>query len=191
MQAGVEPDSKVMPRLFVAIDLSDEIKSSLVQLCSGVTGAKWVRREHMHLTLRFIGDVDTQLFETIREALSSIRSTPFDLSLQGVGQFPTRGAARVLWIGLDAPPLLSQLQRQIEAALVEIGIKPEARAFSPHITLARLKTPPHPESIRQFLKHHADYHSSSIPIHEFALYSSVLAPDGSTYHREAVYPLQG
>lgn len=145
----------------------------------------------MHLTLRFIGEVDEQQSETIYKSLSSIHASSFDIALQGVGQFPPRGAARVLWVGLDAPPVLIQLQRQIESVVVASGIEPEARAFSAHITLARLKTPPHPETIRQFLKRHIDFHTDPITIHEFVLYSSVLASDGSTYHREAGFPLQG
>lgn len=180
-----------MPRLFVAIDLPGEVKTDLVRLCSGVPGAKWVRPEQMHLTLRFIGEVDEQQLDTIRKALTGIRSSPFGMALRSVGQFPPKGTARVLWVGLDTPPALNQLQRQIETAVVASGIAPESRAFSAHITLARLKTPAHPESIRQFLTRQVDFHSGSIPVHEFVLYSSILARDGSTYHQEAAYPFRG
>jgi 2'-5' RNA ligase len=179
-----------MPRLFVALELPDEIKTQLVRLCSGVSGAKWVKREQMHLTLRFIGEVDSKLFELIKDALSTAKVAPFDVWLQCVGQFPPKGAARVLWTGVKAPPSLTQLQRQIEAAIVQSGLEAENRAFSPHITLARLKTTPHPDTIRQFLQQHGEFRTAPVRMNEFILYSSLLAPQGPTYRREASYALE-
>jgi 2'-5' RNA ligase len=179
-----------MIRLFVAIDLPPSIKEQLVKRCTGVPGAKWVRPEQMHLTLRFIGEVDEAAFATIRQALADVTAVPFSMSLNGVGQFPPKGSARVLWVGLNAPPTLFDLQRRIETALNQLGYPPESRPFAAHITLARLKSPPPPESIRQFLSRNADLRSDPIPVTQYVLYSSQLAPSGPTYTVEAAYLLK-
>lgn len=179
-----------MPRLFVAIDLPDPVKDQLGELCSGLSGAKWVKRDQMHLTLRFIGEVDNAQAEAIKTALSTLQSAPFTMTLEGVGQFPPKGKPRVLWVGLKAPAVLPGLQRQIEETLVALNLPPEDYPFSPHITLARFKMPPISKAMRQYFAHHADFHTEPIPVTSFVLYSSLLAPQGPTYRREAVYPLQ-
>ena len=141
-----------MHRLFIAIDLPDDLKNALGKLTSGIDGAKWVKREQMHLTLRFIGDVDDSGLEFIQSALQKIQSPSFDTHLEGVGQFPPKGSPRVLWVGLKSPPALNTLQRQINASITSLGLPPEDHPFSPHITLARFKSPPHPESMRQYVR---------------------------------------
>jgi 2'-5' RNA ligase len=143
----------------------------------------------MHLTLRFIGEVDERRYTALREALAAVSSPTFTLSLNGVGQFPPGGAPRVIWAGVQSPPTLTALQRQIEAAVVAQGHRAEDRPFSAHITLARLKTPPHRDSVTQYFKRHTEFRVEAFPINEFILYSSVLAPGGPTYTREAAYPL--
>ena len=178
-----------MPRLFVAVDVPDAIKDQLVTLCTGVAGAKWVQREQLHLTLRFIGEVDSAKFQQIKTALSDVRSAPFSMALRGVGQFPPKRAARVLWVGVDAPPALNQLHAQVETTLNRLDFAPEERPFSAHLTLARLKNPPPPSVVQDYLSRHAAFQSESFPITEFVLYSSVLAPQGATYRCEAVYQL--
>ncbi|MCB9454247.1 MAG: RNA 2',3'-cyclic phosphodiesterase, partial [Anaerolineaceae bacterium] len=168
-------------RLFVAIDLPDAVKDQLDGLCAGVSGAKWVKREQMHLTLRFIGEVDAHQFKTIQSALGDIRCTPFEIALKGVGQFPPKGRPRVLWAGITAPRTLQQLVGSVEAALRETGIPPEERPFSPHITLARLKTPPPQEAVSQYFRRHGGFQTAGIPVTQFVLMSSVLARTGATY----------
>ncbi|NWG17889.1 MAG: RNA 2',3'-cyclic phosphodiesterase [Chloroflexi bacterium] len=179
-----------MLRLFIAIDLPDTIKDRLGDLCRGVPGAKWVSREQMHLTLRFIGETEDARFEAMRSALGQLNAAPFSLSLKGVGQFPPRGAPRVLWVGVIAPPALAALQTRIESALVGLGVEPEDRPFSPHITLARLKTPPPALLVGKFLNDGAAFQTESIPVGAFVLYSSQLRPAGPVYRQEAVYNLK-
>jgi 2'-5' RNA ligase len=179
-----------MPRLFVAIDLPDDIKDRLAELCKGISGAKWVTHDQMHLTLRFIGEMDEKRFQAIRALMGDIRGEPFDVALKGVGQFPPRGAARVLWVGLEPPPALNTLQHKIEIALTGLGLEPEDRPFSPHITLARMKAPPLPESVRQFMIKNATFETHPIRVNEFVLYSSFLRPEGPFYRHEGVYPLR-
>jgi RNA 2',3'-cyclic 3'-phosphodiesterase len=176
-------------RLFIAVDLPAPVKDQLSALCVGVPGAKWVGRSQLHLTLRFIGEVDTSRRDAIKTALAAIKSAPFTMTLQGTGRFPPRGAARVLWVGVRVPPPLTHLYDQVERTLVSLGLPPEDRGFSPHITVARLKTPPHPETIERYLGKHKSFQTDPIAVDSFILYSSVLAPQGPTYTPEGVYKL--
>ena len=177
-------------RLFVAIDLPENIKDQLDDLCAGVSGARWVSREQMHLTLRFIGEVETRQFEAIQTVLAGIRCASFEMALKGVGQFPPKGKPRVLWAGITAPRPLHQLAGKVEAALRQAGIPPEDRPFSPHITLARLKTPPPPEAVSQYFRRYAAFQTGSLTVERFRLMSSVLARTGATYKVEGEYQLE-
>ncbi len=179
-----------MHRLFVAIDLPDAVKDQLAQLCSGVSGARWVGRDQMHLTLRFIGERDDEQYEAIKSILDDILASHLDIRLNGLGQFPPKGNPRVLWVGVKAPPGLNELQQKVESTLQAIGVPVEERPFSPHITLARFKTPPSPESLRQYFARNGDFATELISISEFILYSSRLSPQGASYTHEAVYRLK-
>lgn len=179
-----------MIRLFVAVDLPDNVKDQLMEMSKGITGARWLPRNELHLTVRFIGEVEDATYRAIRTALGSVRAEPFHMTLRGVGQFPAKGPARVIWVGVDLPPELTALYNAVEAALSGLGLPPEGRPFVPHITLARVKTPPLAEVIRQYMSKHASFHTPPIPVSEFALYSSFLRPDGPFYRHEGVYPLR-
>jgi RNA 2',3'-cyclic 3'-phosphodiesterase len=179
-----------MQRLFVAIDLPDAMKNALGALCTGIPGAKWVKREQMHLTLRFIGDVDDEQSEAIKNELASAQATAFEMNLEGVGQFPTKGKARVLWVGVKAPPALSDLQGKVNNALDKLGIQPEDHPFSPHITLARFKTPPPQDNMRQFFTKNADFKTEPFTVEAFILFASELRPEGLVYRKEGVYSLE-
>ena len=177
-------------RLFVAIDLPDAIKDQLDTLQTHLPTARWVQRQQMHLTLFFLGETDR--LADIQAALAGIETPPFELSLTGVGRFPKRRKQppRVLWVGIDAEPVLVQLHAQVTTALAKIGFASEDRPFSPHITLARLKTrDPLPE-VDAFLGAHSAFRAPAIAITEFILFSSVLTPQGARYEREAVFSLQ-
>ncbi len=178
-----------MTRLFIALDLPDPVKDALGTLSSGIPGAKWVKRDQMHLTLRFIGEADEARFAAIKAALASVQAEPFQIRLKGVGQFPAKGKPRVVWAGVQAPPILTQLQRQIETTLLRQGLAPEEKPFSAHITLARFKLPPPAEPTRAFFARHANFQTDTIPVEAFILYSSILAPQGATYRREGMYRL--
>jgi 2'-5' RNA ligase len=125
--------------------------------------------------------------------LEAVTSEPFAFRLQGVGRFPPnpKRGARVLWVGITAPPVLSQLNTQIEHAVNTLGFPPEERDFHPHITLARLKSFKPEPKVDQFIQTHQRFRSEPIAVSEFHLISSVLSPQGPTYHTEATYPLRG
>lgn len=177
-----------MPRLFVAIDLPESIRQQLAALCCGLPGARWVSPDQMHLTLRFIGEVDGRQLRLIREALADLPGAPFFLRLENIGFFPPRGNPRVVWVGIHKNEQLIHLRNRIESALVRTGLEPEGRKFSPHITLARLRNTPG-SRIGAYLAHNSFFATEEFPVNEFLLYSSVLNSKGAKHYIEDAYPL--
>jgi 2'-5' RNA ligase len=175
-------------RLFTAIDLPEEVKQSLVRLCHGIPGVRWVKPEQLHLTLRFIGSVNQECFAGIREMLSGIGAPPVTLTLNRVGAFPATGPPRVLWAGIERSGELASLRDQVEKVLVAAGCEAETRLFSPHITLARLKDVPR-SLILPYLTQHASFSEGPFEVNEFRLYSSMLSRQGSSHRVEKSYPL--
>jgi len=180
-----------MYRLFVAMDLPEDVKDELHGLCRDFTvpGARWVNIEQLHLTLRFIGDADEELFQTIRNSLSLIKASQFNLHMEGTGRFPPRGAPHVLWVGLSDSSTLLRIHNQVEEAVQLAGIPSEKRPFSPHITLARLRDAS-PGAVNSFLERTKEFRTPLFTVSEFRLYSSTLTPKGAIHTCEAVYPLE-
>ncbi len=176
-----------MIRLFVALDLPDSVRERLTALQGGVPGARWSTAEQMHLTLRFIGEVAENVAHDVDDALATIRAPSFSLELSGVGEFGGKNP-RALWAGVKSSEALLHLQKKVETALQRIGLIPEARKYSPHITLARLKAAPR-EKIVQFLTHGALFAAGPFPVQQFVLFSSHLSQSGSIYHPECIYRL--
>ena len=181
-------DTGATVRLFTAIDLPDEIRGSLLSLCRGVAGVRWVKPEQLHLTLRFIGGVTRERCVAIRESLASLHAPSFPLSLRGVGSFPASGGARVLWTGVEPSVPLVSLRDRIEERVVAAGCEAEGRPFSPHITLARLKGLPR-HLLASYCARHAAFSAGPFAVKEFLLYSSVLTREGSIHTVEERYPL--
>ncbi|MBD3239132.1 MAG: RNA 2',3'-cyclic phosphodiesterase [Chitinivibrionales bacterium] len=179
-----------MPRLFVAIDLPDPVRESLANLSHGVERARWVDMAQLHLTLQFIGEVDSGTANDVEDALTMVVAPAFEMCLKGVGHFPPRKNARVLWVGVEAGPELLTLQRRIADALAEAGVEEEKRRFHPHVTIARFREPAPHFVTGPFLAAHNLYRSDPFTVEEFHLYSSVLARSGAVHHREATYELK-
>ena len=175
-------------RLFMAIELPDDLKDRLVGLKTAITAANWVKREGYHLTLSFLGEVEAARVPAITAALTNVQSPPFMVTLGGVGRFPPRGSARVLWVGIDHQPALMTLQQQVERALVPLGFPPEDRLFSAHITLARLKSDARRE-VEAFLEQHRAFRADPFPVSAFYLIESTLTPQGAHYRPAASFPL--
>ena len=177
-----------MYRLFVAVDLPSEIKKEIGTISFGLPGARWIPADQLHLTLRFIGEVDGNLFKDIKEMLSSVTTEPFAMRLKGVGHFPPRKRPRVIWVGIEANDSLLRLRGKIESVLVRRGLEPEGRKYSPHITVARLKDTPAVKA-GNFIAANGLFASPSFTVQEFLLYSSKLTAKGAIHTIEAVYPL--
>lgn len=176
-----------MIRLFVALDLPDALRQRLALMGGGVPGARWQRPEQMHLTLRFIGEVEPPLFADICAALAGVTGAPFTTRLTGIGQFGDR-KPRAIWAGVERVEPLLRLQHKIEHALQRIGLAPEGRRYTPHVTLARLRNAPR-EAVATFCQAHNLFGSEPFPVTCFHLYSSHLSSEGSRYLIEESFPL--
>lgn len=179
-----------MHRLFVAVDLPDELKREIAGISDRqLSGARWIPGAQLHLTLRFIGDADDMQFQEIKRGLESVREEPFTLNLKGVGHFPPGREPRVLWVGVEESDQLNSMQKSVEQQLVNIGIEADRRRFSPHITIARLRDTPH-SRVASLEERHRQFSAGPFPVEEFYLYSSIISREGAIHRREAVYRLE-
>ena len=178
-----------MIRLFIAIDLPPAIRSLVHDLARDIPGTHPVPLNQLHLTLKFIGDVGNKAILSLTEALATVENPAFSLAFQGVGCFPPRGTPRIVWAGIAPQPELEQLHSLIDQTLEQQGFARETRQFSPHVTLARLKTPAR-EPLRLFLARHGSFGTEPFQIQDFRLYSSRLTSAGAIHNLEAVYELR-
>jgi 2'-5' RNA ligase len=176
--------------LFVGLALPEEIRSRLAGLCNGLPGARWVRPESLHLTLRFIGEVDESRFEDIDIALKRFQAPAFELLFEGVDIFGRDRAPHTLWAGVRRSLALNNLHAKVERAIVAAGLPPDGRKFAPHVSLARLKGKPG-ERLGAFVTAHADFRAGPAAIGHFVLFSSFLSRGGAIYTPEVAYPLVG
>lgn len=177
-----------MIRLFVGIELPSELRLRLSLLCGGVPGAKWVDPGNLHLTLRFVGEVDEGTASDIDEALAQIRAPRFSLALAGIGHFGNGDMPRSLWVGVEKNPALLHLHDKIETALMRLGLEPETRRYTPHVTLARLKRVAVPP-LQEFLRNHALFRAEPFAVERFSLIASYPTKSGSIYEDQADYEL--
>src|SRR5271168_3748840 len=133
-------------RLFIALDFPDAVRRALRELIARLkpesAGARWVRPEGMHVTLKFLGETGEEKLVPLKAALAKIHSAePVDMHFRGLGFFPNERRPRVIWCGVEATPNLADLAGAVESALEPLGIPRETRAFTPHLTLARFNSP--------------------------------------------------
>lgn len=178
-----------MMRLFVAIPLPEALCDRLAQMSGGLDNTRWVDPENMHLTLRFLGELDGREAADVDATLGAISAPTFELELTGVDTFGNGKKVSTLWVGVDAPEPLTRLQNKVEKAVQRAGLEPEGRKFRPHVTLARFKGPPGPK-LETFLQQYALFRSGPVHVDRFVLYSSKLTPKGPIYRAEAEYPLE-
>jgi 2'-5' RNA ligase len=183
-------------RLFVAFDLPDAVRSALGELIAQLKplccAARWARPEGMHVTLKFIGhaiaDGDTKKLNGVRAALAAVRSSePVEMRYRGVGFFPDARRPRVMWCGVEASANLAQLAGDIERALEPLGIPCETRAFVPHLTLARFKSPEGVDALARSAAEWASRDFGSASETKFHLFESLLKPGGAEYRKIESY----
>ena len=167
-----------MHRLFVAIRPPAAIRDQLLDLMHGIDDARWQSDDQLHLTLRFIGEVERPQAEDIAGALASLRFAPFSLRLHGVGRFAHRNGG-ALWAGVAPKDPLAHLASKVDRACVSAGVAPERRAYHPHITLARWSRSEPP--LGPFLQQHAVFSSEPWAVEGFGLYESHLTRGGAHY----------
>lgn len=175
-------------RLFVALAIPPSVAQSIMLIQGGVPGARWQTGEKLHITLRFIGEVDGRESAMLDDALAGIEAPAFDLQLHSVGQFGNK-QPHALWAGLRKSEALEHLQRKVDAAIRRVGQPQDAYKFTPHVTVARLRNPENRKMI-EWLADHALFTSPEFRVDAFNLYSSKLTSDGSVYAVEREYPLE-
>lgn len=176
-----------MHRLFVAIRPPGDIRDLLIDAMDDSPALRWVGDEQLHLTLRFIGEVERPVANDIAAALDRLRSSAFALRVAGVGKFEQRNGG-ALWAGIQPAEPVTGLAAKIERALQQVGLEAEHRAFKPHITLARWNRR-NSEAVEAFLRRNSDLRSPSFQVDEFILFESRLSRHGAHYEPVACFPL--
>lgn len=176
-------------RTFIAIELSDEIKDALAQIQSHLkyagTDVKWVEKDNIHLTLKFLGEIDENKCEKVKTALDEIAKSvkPFEISLKDIGVFPKIEFPRVIWVGLDKGVKEStELAAKTDDALSKIGFDKEARPFAAHLTIGRVRSPKNKATLASKLTTYAlTLTTKLLLIQSVILFQSKLTPTGSIY----------
>ncbi len=179
-------------RTFIAVDFQAEILDKIEQIVTylktqtPVDALKWVTKENLHLTLKFIGEISTDKISHVKalmaEALHS--STVFTLEVKGLGLYPNAKKPRVIWLGIEHDLVLVDIHKRLDHALAQAQIKPDTRAFSPHLTIARVRRNAHPDQVRIIGETISQFKISSLGISQIEhirLYQSELNPQGPTY----------
>lgn len=185
-------------RAFIAIDLPDAIRAVLREKQGAFRAvcpeARWTRPEGIHLTLKFLGEISEARVKQVSDALGALGPVEvFEIAVKGFGFFPDARRPRVFWAGLEAPPVLPELARRVEAALEPLGFPGEHRPFTPHLTLARFNIPRPQPALQELLER--DPGGGPEPavlgrfaVSEFFLFESKLSPHGAAYAKIARFP---
>lgn len=188
---GLQPDSTSI-RAFIAVEIPSDVKDEVCRLIAHFRQqghpVRWVGPNGLHLTLVFLGHNPPEFIEQVKGQLAKVASETrqFDLALKGIGVFPNERSPRVIWLGAEqGTQELCNLAEAVRRALVAIGFAPEKRAFSPHLTLGRVKAPI--KDVRTVLG--KEYASRRFPVRQLALFQSHLKPTGPVYERLAEYKL--
>jgi 2'-5' RNA ligase len=176
-----------MHRLFVAIRPPEPVRDLLIDAMGDSADFRWQHDEQLHLTLRFIGEVERPLANDLADALSRVRARPFDIRINGVGRFDQRNSG-ALWAGVEPKEPLSALGAKVERVCQSVGLEPERRAFHPHITLARWKGR-RTREVHDFLERRRGLVSEPFAVDAFILFESRLSRHGAHYEAVASYDL--
>jgi 2'-5' RNA ligase len=186
-------------RSFLAFELPLEIKNVVArvseELRQSTLNARWVKVDNIHLTLVFMGNIETEDIPAIARGVKEVCQAfgPFDLSIKGIGCFPNSRNPRVLWLGLDGDlEPMSDFRDALQGHLTGFGIKEEKRKFKPHLTLGRFRKSKKMDSKEdQLLSKYEDLSSSVCSLKELILFKSDLKPTGAVYTKVEGWPLTG
>jgi 2'-5' RNA ligase len=180
-------------RLFTGINLPPpvigKLEETMIKL-KPTADIHWSPLENLHITTKFIGERPESELEELKRSISSLpRRDAFSVEISGLGWFPNPHAPRIFWAGVHGGEALGNLARDTEQALAKVGIEPENRAYSPHLTLARIKAPVSLVALRQAVAQLSSVDFGSFPVDRFFLYRSKTGPKGSIYSVLAEFPL--
>ncbi len=185
-------------RTFLALDVSSEVRSKagqLIRRLSDVRGKiSWVRPEQLHLTLKFLGDVDARELPEVCNAVAAVAGdqAPFDFEVKGAGAFPAATRPRTIWLGVTVGvPELRALHLRLDRELGRLGFRSEGRQFQPHLTIGRVRSADGAEELADLLATHADFFAGVCSADELVVYSSDRQPTGPVYEPVSVSPLSG
>jgi RNA 2',3'-cyclic 3'-phosphodiesterase len=176
-----------MIRLFIGIDPPDIIKEQLLLLNGGIAAARWQRHDQLHMTLRFIGEVNRHIADDVAAAMAGIGHPKMDCKLDGTGTFDKMGKIHTLFVRVTPEAPLRALHNKVDQALTRIGLDKDSRSFTPHITLARLNH--RRGDLAGFMMQSGGVASAPFGIGDICLYQSTLAHGGSVYDILERYPL--
>lgn len=177
-----------MPRLFIGLEIPDDLRQTLSLLRGGLPGARWIDPENYHLTLRFIGDIDGGLAHEIVSMLERVNRRPFDVRLDGLSSFGGR-KPRAIVASVAASPSLLELQAELERLMQRVGLEPEGRKYTPHVTLARLRDSSS-RQVADYLATRGLFRSAAFRAERFVLYSSRASVGGGPYVIEDAFALE-
>lgn len=182
-----------MPRLFTALVPPVIVQSELAEVAEPLAGVRWTPAENIHLTLRFIGETDDAKTERYAAALAGVRVEPFILPVGGVGVFPTRGPAKVLWAGVgNGHTRLYQLRKQVDEALLAVDAGLAMPGFHAHFTLGRIGENYDSKELARFLDRHKALEAPPFRVTEFRLMASEPTPGRPPAYRTVrSFPLEG
>jgi 2'-5' RNA ligase len=180
-------------RLFVALDIPAVVRQALGAMVARLEkvgrGARWVRVEGIHLTLKFIGEMSDGQVPAIDAALRDVRTSgPVEARFRGVGFFPNERHPRVCWAGVEGSPNLAELAAQVDARLEKFGVERETRAFKAHLTLARFKSDDGLPRLLEEIRKIGVAEFGAMQAREFYLFRSELLPGGARYTKLAAFP---
>ncbi|MDZ7658404.1 RNA 2',3'-cyclic phosphodiesterase [Fodinibius sp.] len=175
-------------RLFIAIPLPKGVKQQLLDLQQPIEGIRWQSQEQMHLTLKFVGEVDKTTVSELREELDNIVHSDFSMTISGIGYFPEGKQPKVVWAGIKENANLQELHKKVENRCEKMGIAPENRPYKPHVTIGRTKNA-YKRSVTSFINQHKKFGIQNIQVNEFVLFESELHPDGARHHPLQTYLL--
>jgi len=169
-------------RLFIAIPISDSIRKELAGLKFPAENVNWVPDHQLHLTLKFVGETNSKQAEVLAVNLGTIRFSPFDITLKGIGTFPVSGSPRVLWTKVMAPDALSDLHQKVSSISESCGANADKHPFKPHVTLARIKDSNiRRENLLERLKTAQKRQFGTMTVDQFILYKSILDKTGAAH----------
>ncbi|WP_416407760.1 RNA 2',3'-cyclic phosphodiesterase [Agrobacterium rosae] len=177
-----------MPRLFTALEIPRNAAMSLSLLRGGLPGARWIDVENYHITLRFIGDIDGRTADEVVNRLDRIDRPEFQVNLTGIGSFGSK-KPHSIWAGVSPSAEMTALQGEIERICQRLGLPPDPRKFTPHVTLARLRNS-RLDDVVHYLSGRGDFRTSPFTVGRFVLMSSKESVGGGPYIVEEVFPLQ-
>jgi 2'-5' RNA ligase len=175
-----------MIRLFTALDLPDEVAACLAPAQTGLNGARWVARENLHVTVRFVGGVDERMADEIDDALSQLKARPFTLNVTHLGSFGDAKKARSVWAGLEPSEPLARLNAKVERLFQQLGLAPDKRKYTPHITLGRVGGVSNGE-VAKWIEEKGKLNCPPLEVTRLVLFSSQTRAEGAVYTPERYY----